>query len=256
MQTGSPDAREGIIETLTHMYKTYGFGSLLRGNIASNMSGIIVALGDFIVKCLMHGVKVEGYISTCLASLIPAQILTAIVYPLQIAKVRMITNPSKYLDVFQTLRTVNDEEGTAGLYKGFAFTMFETIPRTLTTWAGFELAHLIFNKSVKDLSVKENITLAIMGSLLATLFHYPFETAKKIVQARKAVTGENEGVLKTLADSGEKHGLVGLYKGFSAQLLRLPAMFIERVIYQTAQVYFLKSAGYTAPLLHPAHPRT
>jgi len=254
MQTGAPDAREGIIPTISHLYKTYGLGSLYRGNIAANISGGIMALGGFVVKTMMHGVSFDNRVATFLATLIPTQILTAIVYPLQVAKVRMIANPSKYLDVVQTLKTINDEEGTAGLYRGFAFTMLETIPLTLTTWAGFELAHLAFRKPVVDLSIKENIALAVLGSFLATLLHYPFDTAKKLVQSRKAST-EPDGVLKTLADVGEKHGVVGLYKGFSAQLIKLPAMFIERAIYQAAQVYFLRSAGIPTPHLHPAHPR-
>jgi len=255
LQTGAPDARDGVIPTITHLYKTYGLGSLYRGNISANLSGILMSIGNFVVKILMHGVKFDSKVSTFLAALVPQQILTALVYPLHVARVRMITNPSKYLDVAQSVKTINDEEGSAGLYKGLAFTMLETIPRTLTTWAGFELAHLAFRKPADDLTVKENIALAIVGSFLAAALHYPFDTAKKMVQARKAVAGENEGVLKTVADIGEKHGLVGLYQGFSANLLKLPAMFIERAVYQAAQVYFLRSEGFPAPHLHPAHPR-
>jgi len=254
MQTGASDARDGIIPTITHLYKTYGLGSLFRGNIVANLSGSILALSGFLVKIMLHGVSFENRIAALLSSLIPAQISTAFVYPLQVAKVRMITHPSKYLDVVQTLKTIHEEEGTAGLYRGFAFTMLETIPLTITTYAGFELANFAFGKPAEDLSVKENIALAILGSFLATLLHYPFDTAKKIVQSRKAST-DNEGVLKTLADVGEKHGLVGLYKGFSAQLFKLPALFIERSIYQAAQVYFLRSSGIPVPHLHPAHPR-
>jgi len=207
MQTGSPDARDGVLNTLSHLHKTYGFTSLFRGNIGSNLSDTVLALGGFAMKTLMHGVSFENRVAIFLASIIPMQIVGAIVYPLQVAKVRMITHPSKYLDIVQTLKTIHEEEGTAGLYRGFAFTMFETIPLTITTYAGFELANFAFGKPAEDLSVKENIALAILGSFLATLLHYPFDTAKKIVQSRKAST-DNEGVLKTLADVGEKHGLV------------------------------------------------
>jgi hypothetical protein len=255
LQTGGPDARDGILDTIGHLYKVYGFGSLYRGNIAENLAAIIMGVGSFVVKTMMHGVKFESNVAAYLANLIPHQILTVLVYPLHVAKVRMIANPSKYLDVAQSLRSINDEEGSAGMYKGLSFTLLETIPKTLTTWAGFELAKLAFSRPVEDLNVKENIALAVLGGFLAATLHYPFDTAKKIVMSRKAVSGENEGVVKTVADIGEKHGLVGLYKGFSANLLKLPAMFIERAIYQAAQVYFLKSGGFPAPHLHPAHPR-
>jgi len=251
MQTGSPDARDGVLHTLSHLYKTHGFTALFRGNICSNLSDTVLALGGFAVKTLMHGVSFENRVAIFLASIIPMQIVGAIVYPLQVAKVRMITNPSKYLDIAQTVKTINEEEGTAGLYRGFAFSMLEKIPLMITSYAGFELANLAFRKAREDLTIRENILLGILGTTFAALLHYPFDTAKKIVQSRKAIT-ENEGVLKTLADIGEKHGLLGLYKGASAQIFKTPSVFLQRAMYQAAQVYFLRSQGLPAPYLHPA----
>jgi len=252
MQTGSPDAREGVIPTLTHLYKSYGLTALFRGNVAANISGSALAMGTFLMKVLMHGMTFENRVAVFLGSLLPAQLVVGAVYPLQVAKVRMISNPSKYLDVVQTIKTINEEEGTPGLYRGFGWTLMETIPLMATTYAGFELANLAFRRPREDLTIKENILLGILGSFLAALLHYPFDTAKKIVQSRKASI-DNEGVLKTLAEVGEKHGLVGLYKGLSANLLKLPALWIQRAIFEAGQVYLLRKQGIAAPFYFPIY---
>jgi hypothetical protein len=251
MQTKSPDARDGIIPTILHLYNTYGFSSLFRGNIAANISGNVLALGGYTVGLIMDTTTFENRIAILLASVVPAQLLVAALYPLQVAKVRMITAPSKYVDLIQTINTIHEEEGPRGLFRGLGFSLVETIPALATTYAGFEFAALLFRKARQDMSIKENIIYGILGTFIAALLHYPFDTAKKMVQSKKAVS-ENDGVLKTLAEEGEKHGLVGLYKGFSAQFFKLPSLLVERAVFKAAQVYFLRANGYSAPHLHPA----
>jgi len=250
MQTNSADARDGIIPTLSHLHKTYGISSLFRGNIAANVSGTVLALGGFATKSLMVNATFDSRLATFATSILPAQLFVAVLYPFQVAKVRLITEPAKYQDTIQTLETIYEEEGVYGLYKGFGFTIFETLPFMATTYAGYELAGFLFRKSRVDLSVTENVALAMLGAFFASLLHYPFDTAKKIVMSRKNVTN-GDSVLKTLADVGEKHGILGLWKGFSAHVLKFPSLLIQRSIFHFLQTYFLRSNRISPPYRHP-----
>jgi len=251
MQTKSSDARDGVIPTLIHLYNTYGISSWFRGNVAANLSGTLLALGGFAVKTIMHGKTFENRIAIFLASVVPTQLVVAAFCPLQVAKVRMITTPSKYVDTIQTLKTIHEEEGWKGLFRGVGFMMFEALPAMATGYVGYELAGFFFRNRDVNLSPRENILLGILGSFIGTMLLYPFETAKKLVQSKKTTSTDNDSVLKTLAEEGEKHGLLGLYKGFSANVLKLPELLIQRALYQAAHVYFLKANGYPTPYLHP-----
>jgi hypothetical protein len=254
MQTNSPDAKGGIIPTLLHLQTNYGISSWFRGNVASNLSGTVLALAAFYLKALMSGQTIDNRILAFLASILPTQLAVAGLYPLQVAKVRMITNPLKYEDTISTLAKINDEEGAAGLYKGLTFTLLETIPAMATTYAGYELAGLFFRKPREDLTIAQNIALGILGTAFAALLHYPLDTAKKIYISRKSAT-EGEGVLKTLADVGERHGLDGLYQGFTSQFFKAPALFVQRAFYQVIHNYFLKANGIPAPYYYPTYIR-
>jgi len=185
-----------------------------------------------------------------IVSIIPAELALTALYPLQVAKTKMINNSIKYQSILQTLKTIHQEEGIPGLYHGFGFTLFEILPGMLTSFIGFEIASLIFRKPRDSMSISENITVALVGSFLAGILQYPLETAKKKVQALKNLP-ESDGAIKTLIDLGENHGIVGLWKGFSANLFKFPALLVHRFFFHVGQIYFLKNNGYKPPLYHP-----
>src|SRR5690242_19205195 len=91
----------------------------------------------------------------------------------------MITNPIKYTDLVQTLKTINDEEGAPGLFRGLTFSLFgtnsacplfnvsDTIPVMATTYAGFYLAELIFGKPADKWTPAHSIFIGAIGTLLS-----------------------------------------------------------------------------------------
>jgi hypothetical protein len=248
MQINSPDAKEGVIPTLVHLKKTYGISSWFRGNIVSNISSAILTLGGFCSRKMLK--NYDAPFSTVL-TVVHAEAMMVALYPLQVIKVKMITDPAKYQNFVQSLTTVHQEEGLPGLFRGLGFTIFEIIPMMVSNYIGFEIASLIFKKPRGEMTLGENISMAIVCSFIATALHYPFETAKKQVQATK-YTPEGDGVIKTLMDTGEKHGMMGLWKGFTANIFKLPSLLIHRSIFHLEQIYFLKMIGIKPPYFHPS----
>jgi hypothetical protein len=240
MQTNAPDAREGVLPTLTHLNAQSGVSALFRGALASNVLDLSSSLGVLSLRWLLKGITGNKASLAAVHALLPPQLVLALVYPLEVARVRMIANNTKYTDLFQTLQSIYDEEGPSGLYKGFFFSMLELGLFMGTAFAGFELATFVLKTPRHEMLTGNVVAVNVLGALFAALLHYPFDTARKIVQARKA-SSDGDNVFKALAEVGEKHGIVGLWKGFSAHLVRLPGILLETYLLGQVHELFLRS---------------
>jgi len=249
MQVNAEDAKDGIVPTLLHLYQKYGISAWFRGNVASNLYSGLLSLVSFLTKRLLEA-RFESQGTFFLGSFVSTEIVAVVLYPLQVAKTKLIANPFKYQNVFQTLATVHQEEGVEGLYSGVGFAFLDTIPTIFSSYLGYEMAGWVFRKPRIDLTAGENVAMVIIGTFLATMLHYPFETAKKKVQVLK-YTPEGDSVLSTLANVGEKYGVMGLWKGSSAQCFKLLSPLLQRSVFGMTQSYFFKANGYVPPYYHP-----
>jgi hypothetical protein len=216
MQTNAEDSREGILQTLAHMYEKYGIWSWFRGNIASCSIGSTLAIGSFLgASPLLRDI---GY-SPLSRFLISASLTTA-VYPLQVAKVRMITHPKKYTATLETIQMIYKEEELQALYRGLSFTLLGIILNGLATVAALRIIGSIWKKPRDKMSFWEDMLFGALGVVIAEAIQYPIDTAVKIVQSQ---ANDPDNVLRTLLNTGRiprTSGFRSLFSGFAATFIK------------------------------------
>jgi hypothetical protein len=216
LQTNSNDARDGVIATLVHLYNTYGLTSLWRGNIASCSIGTTLALGSF----LGASPAFRNVATTPISQFLVKAALTTAIFPLQIAKIRMITHPEKYKSTMQTIETIYKEEELPTLYKGLPVTILGFLLNGISTAAAYRIIDAIWNKRKKDMTWWEGVVYAALAAMLAGLVEYPIDTAVKIVQA---TPNDTDNVLRVLLNTGKiprAGGIRALFKGFSVEFIK------------------------------------
>jgi len=214
MQTNAEDSRDGLIQTLIHLYQTYGITSWFRGNLASCAIGTTLAVGNFLGSFPL--LRNTG--STPIARfLIHASITTAI-FPFQVAKIRMITHPNKFKSTFETISSIYHEEELPALYRGLTATLLGIIVNGITTSACLRLISSVWKKPKSEMSFWESFLFGALGAILASAIQYPVDTAVKIVQSQP---NDPDNVLRTILNTGRiprAGGFLGLFKGFSSNL--------------------------------------
>jgi hypothetical protein len=232
LQTNSEDARDGILPTLKHIYEKYGIWSWFRGNIASCSMACALAAGSFIEASPMF----RDAVRTPLAGHLMSALVTILVFPLQVVKVRMITHPTKYVSTIETLRTIYNEEELPSLYKGMSATLLGIANDVLVTTATFQLMAMIWKKPKESMSIREHIISVTLATVLAGMIQYPVETAVRLVQSQP---NGIDNVVRTIMNTGRtprEGGLQGLFRGCLSYLVKPLAIPLQWVLADWSRV--------------------
>jgi len=210
---------DGVVDKFKNMVKDYGILYLYRGSVGIAAMQIVQSICSFTFRTIAYksGNKFLDTLSL-FHTILP---FDAILYPLQVVRTRMIAFPTKYSDSLKALQSIFQEEGFPGLFKGIEFSSLEIFSSLLSNFVAFEVAsglcNIFFQSNPTYFNTLENISFATITLFAAEAIRYPFSKAKTIVQSSKS----HESVMKTLFSIGERFGLMGLYKGFSATLLKV-----------------------------------
>jgi hypothetical protein len=216
MQTNAKDARDGLIPTLIHLYNTYGISSWWRGNVASCCIGTTIAIGKF----LGSSPALRNIATTPTSKFLVTAAITTAIYPLHIAKIRMIVHPEKYKNTVQTIQTIYKEEELLTLFKGLPVTILGFLVNCATTAVACRLISSIWKKPRQDMTWWEAVISTTIVTLLTGLVQYPIDTAVKIVQA---TPDDTDNVVRTLLNTGKiprAGGFAALYSGFTINFLK------------------------------------
>jgi len=209
IQTNAEDSKEDPFSTLYHLYKKYGILAWFRGNIATCIIGSTLALGNFL------GISPALRDTTPLSHFLLNVAVTTCIFPFQVAKIRMITHPTKYKSTLETIQSIYNEEEFPTLFSGLTISILNTVLTGFTTMLSFRILSDFYAKPKNQpLTFWESFLLTTTASVIAAAIHYPIDTAVKIVQS---LPNCPDNILRTLLNTGRvprKSGIEGLYKGF------------------------------------------
>lgn len=146
--------------------------------------------------------------------------------PVDVVKIRLMTNPRLYKSTFHAFPEIISKEGILALYKGL-------IPSTLrgTCIAAGELATYDHSKSLlkSSFQFKEGLVLHITSSLItgliATTVAAPFDMMK--TRAMNSQSNSGYQVVKLFYEIVNKEGMATLFRGWLPSYFRLgPHAFI------------------------------
>jgi len=231
MQTNSKDAKEDAIHTLAHLYENYGLSSWFRGNLASCIFTFALASGNFIHSSpLVRNVGTQPFSNFAFNACV-----TTLVFPLRIAKIRMITNPGKYKNLLDTIKTVYKEEELPTLYRGLGITLLSILMNGILTSASLKVISSFWNKNQDNMKLWERLLIGTLGTVIAGLVQYPIDTALKIVQSQE---NSPDNIGRTLLNTGRiprTGGFTSLYNGFGTYLIKSLAIPFQSKLIQTSK---------------------
>jgi len=232
LQVKADDARDNPISTLLHLYKTYGFSSWYRGFLPATL-----CVSSASMRRNLYPLSLKG----ALISSGTTQVVLASIFPLQVAKVRMITSPKKYKITTECIQTIYEEEGLSALFRGISASLIGWIPATLVSYLSFEIFYWIFGRTPQG--TLENIGFGTVTNLLIGLLEYPVLTAEAI---RQSQVGDPDPVWKILIRIATTQGIKGLYPGFTCLLLKIPQRYLSSFISRRSKKLFLKVPSFRA----------
>jgi len=236
IQVGADDARDNAFQTLIHLYKSYGISSWYRGFLPSTISINAAIFGNFlsIAGKRRKGIQTGSFLGG-LVDYGTTQVVLVGFLPLQVAKVRMITSPSKYKNTLECIETIFNEEGPSALFRGFSASLLAWIPHVIGRYIFHELFYKLFARPPQGMV--ENIAVGVSVHLLSGLLEYPILTAEAV---RQSQLGEPDSVVKILLRTYKKEGLKGLYPGFSCIVYKTPRIVVSSFIARKSKALFLR----------------
>jgi len=208
-QTNASETVDGILPTLVNLHKKFGIGGLYRGFWASSAIGWSISIGEVLGAAYMPTPVTRFFLRAC---------ITMAIFPLHIAKVRMITLPEKYEATLQTIQKIYEEEELPSLFRGLSVALLALVFRD--AWALLLVKALTAFRVSPEITLKHVLISAALSSLLLELLQYPIDTAVKIVQSHPH---DSDNVARVIANTGKiprASGIMALFRGFGASFLK------------------------------------
>jgi len=163
------------------------------------------------------------------------EVLLATILPLQVAKVRMITSPSRYRSTLDTIQLICEEEGLGALFRGVSASLLTWIPSVVIPYLSLELFHWLMKR--EPVVLRENIGVGVVVQLAIGLLEYPILTAEAI---RQSQLGEPDTVIKIVIRTAQQEGVHGLYRGFSCHVMKTWQRAVSSWISRKTKSLFLR----------------
>eukprot|EP00467_Chlorarachnion_reptans_P010249 CAMPEP_0114501540 /NCGR_PEP_ID=MMETSP0109-20121206/8550_1 /TAXON_ID=29199 /ORGANISM="Chlorarachnion reptans, Strain CCCM449" /LENGTH=255 /DNA_ID=CAMNT_0001679271 /DNA_START=272 /DNA_END=1039 /DNA_ORIENTATION=- len=231
---------KGPIDAIIRIPKEQGYLSLWRGNLANCIRimptyGIRFALFDYYQQ--LCGKGYEGSNTLPLSRQMMAGGLsgaTAMIftYPLDILRTRLSTDITKsglYEGIVDLSRTILQNEGIGGFYKGIGISLIEIAPYTAIAMGGYE--HL---RQYTGEDAWSKMMGGWFAGLCASLFCYPLDTVKRQLMldgGQGCESKYNGQVLRCVRTMYQTKGIQGFYGGCLVNALKSsPAAAITFVL--------------------------
>ncbi|KAG2186534.1 hypothetical protein INT44_002758 [Umbelopsis vinacea] len=253
VQGPEPAAYQGIVPTLTKMWKEEGMMGFLRGN-GTNVVRIIpysatqFAAYEQFKTMLMEPGKTELDTARRLtAGALAGLVSVACTYPLDIVRTRLAvqsatlsgntsTANAKLPGILPTMRQIyHNEGGIFGLYRGLWPTLLGVAPYVALNFQCYEVLkmHLLPSDREGPTVARKLVCGALAGSIAQTVT-YPLD----VLRRRMQVTGmasmhyKYRGTWDATKTMVQKEGFRGLYKGMIPNYLKVaPAISISFVTF-------------------------
>lgn len=260
-QVGTPEGKGGFVRTFRNVYRAEGLGAFWKGNF-------MACLRLFPYNAIQFTAynEIRSHISPrnriapvdFIAGAGAGIIATVITYPLDMLKTRLTTNhvnkgKAHYKGILDAVATIAKQEGALALYKGLWTSVLGVIPFAGGTFMAYNFIKTAWGRPPSEVTVGEHFVGGCLAVAFAQTFSYPFDTLRKKMQAYSGTLPMNmrpdvelNGLWDALRKTIRLHGVVGLYAGTTANLVKIVpysgAMF---AVFETCKRLSLWYNGYS-----------
>ena len=137
------------------------------------------------------------------------------------------------------LNSVNESNlSIKNIYKGYSLALLGTLPYTALSLPIYNYVNTLLNISIDDFQLMNSYFKVILKFgpstsilLLFSVFLYPIETGKKLMQVNGSLGYEKP--YESISDMFKSNSTKNLYKGYTMHLLKLtPFTFLQFSIYE------------------------
>ena len=237
-----PNKYKNLFDCGKTIIRNNGFRPLFNGMTASliqvgGKAGIRFTIYDYIKTKLNtnKNSNLNNLISGMIAGSIESILWTA---PTERIKILQQKNPNKIISTTSVIKTLVQKIGIIGLYQG-------TLPTILKQSSSVGVRFWLY-AYLKDSLHKENANISItktliIGSIsgsLSAAINQPLDVIKSMIQSNE---NKKIGIVDTTKTIIKNHGIIGLFSGLNARILRVGiAQAVTFAVYETYVSYMNK----------------
>jgi solute carrier family 25 protein 43 len=264
-QVGTKETKQGFLRSFVNIYRREGLRAFWKGNgIAclrlfpynavqfSTFNKLKIWFQDEKGKLSDVGALVAGSLAGICA--------TVTTYPTDMVKTRLTVThadkkQTKYKGIIDCFRVVYREEGILAFYKGMSTSIIGVIPFAGGTFMAYEFLDRMWRqyKGDRPLTPIENFINGCLAAAFAQTFSFPFDTIRKKMQAKSHAVSEDmkpdvefNGMIDAFVKTVKKHGILGLWKGTTANLAKVaPYAGIMFAAFEACKRFFVWWNGFT-----------
>lgn len=233
--SGASPRYTSVSQALTSLWQREGIRGLFKGN-ATNCQRIVPQSGIQFVCFDFFALSVFDCPASELSPLqrlftggLAGAVAATCTYPMDLIRVRISVDfRGEYSGLFGGMRKVAAEEGAAALYRGLVPSLVGIVP-----YIGVDF--MVFGELKKRLadddghvSVASKLLAGGVAGVCGQTVAFPLDTVRRILQVqsmsggRKVKEGNptSRGMIDCMRGIVRRHGLVGLYHGYAANLLK------------------------------------
>jgi len=234
----------GTLDCFRTIYSTEGIKGFWRGNTINVIriipQGAVAFLTKDSFQQLLGGDRPNS-LHLATASMLSGMTSMTSIYPLDMVRGRITTNPGVYRGLWHGLTSIYSESGFAGLYKGLGYANIWSMAyygMQFFTYDSLKKVYIWAYPRYIDSSVAtdgEGKAKPLIGPVAGTIFGgvagascttfaYPFELARRKIQVQglKGRPVLYSGMLDCFKQVSKSEGVLGLYKGLAANMLKSP----------------------------------
>lgn len=263
-QVGTKDTQQGFLKSFGNIYQHEGLRGFWKGNGIACVRLFPYNAVQFATFTKLKVILSDpntgriGPLNSMLAGSVGGIAATVVTYPTDMVKTRLTVahsdpSKSKYKGMVDAFRVIAKEEGWQAFYKGMSTSIIGVIPFAGGTFMSYEILDKAWNKPKEKMTAMENFINGCLAASFAQTFSFPFDTIRKKLQAQSKTVSEDmrpdvefNGMSDAFVQTVKKHGVLGLWKGTTANLAKVaPYAGIMFASFEFCKRVFLWQNGYT-----------
>jgi len=226
-----PDAKK-VFPTVKKILAKEGLKGFFRGNLTMIVhrfpySGIQLLTYDGIKHRVKDtfGFEESNFAMKSIAGGASGSIATAVCYPLDVVRTRLMAPNSTYRGIAPTLMRVVREEGALGMYKGIFPTLLQRIPDLCIHFAVYETAKFELVRRFEPTLGWQGCTIgaSCVAGLASVTVTLPLDVIRRrmIMDGAAGAAKQYKSMFHCGAQAFKTGGIAGLYRGYTVELSRV-----------------------------------
>jgi len=262
-QVGTKGTEGGMISTFKNLYAEEGMKAFWKGNGIACVrlfpyNAVQFASFNQLKLWLSDEKGRLSAMNAMLAGSLGGIAATVVTYPTDMVKTRLTVShadksKAKYRGMFDAFRVIAKEEGMLAFYKGMSTSVIGVIPFAGGTFMSYEVLDRAWNKPKDKMTPLENFINGCLAAAFAQTFSFPFDTIRKKLQAQSKTVStemrpdvEFNGMFDAFVKTVKKNGILGLWRGTSANLAKVaPYAGLMFMAFEACKRVFVYLNGYT-----------